>query len=125
MPPKPQFDSSQTVDLNCFIDGDEPSDIFTIEIPLSKNVAQLRSLIKQEKFLRFKHVEPSNIVLFLVSFPLDRLAEMQPPTGSTPLISAKRMSSLFSGEHNEEILHIWVKAPPGMSPQCFFGTFFM
>jgi hypothetical protein len=105
--------------LNCFVDGDQPNQTFTVEVPKIKNVSILKDLIKEKKAPHFNHVAASDLDLFLVSesFLIDDLASKQPPSNGTPLRPNKRLSSLFAGDLSEDDLHIWVKAPHGMSPR--------
>ena len=118
MPPEP--DSTQLLCLNCFVDGDLPDQTFPVEVPKTKNVGILKDLIKEKKAPDLDHVSASKLKLFLVSefFLIDDLASKQPPTNSTPLRPNKRLSSLFADDLSEDDLHIWVKAPPSMSPPC-------
>jgi hypothetical protein len=75
-------------------------------------------LIKEKKAPHLNHVAASDLDLFLVSesFLIDDLASKQPPSNGNPLRPNKRLSSLFDGDLSDDDLHIWVKAPPGMSP---------
>ena len=110
---------TELLSLNCFVDGDQPNQTFPVEVLKTKNVGILKDLIKEKKAQRLKHVDASELNLFLVSesFPIDDLASKQPPTNGTPLRPNKRLSSLFADDLSEDDLHIWVKAPPGMLPR--------
>ncbi len=114
MPP-----DTQLLCLNCFVDGDQPNQTFTVKIPKTDNVSTLRTHIKLEKAHRLENVDASDLDLFLVSesFLIDDLASRQPPSNGTSLRPNKRLSSLFAGDLLEDDLHIWVKAPLGMSPR--------
>jgi hypothetical protein len=105
--------------LNCFVDGDQPNQTFTVEVPKIKNVSILKDTIKEKKAPHFNHVAASDLDLFLVSesFLIDDLASKQPSSNGTPLRPNERLSSLFAGDLSEDDLHIWVKAPHGMSPR--------
>jgi hypothetical protein len=112
-------DSTQLLCLNCFVDGDLQDQTFPVEVLKTKNVGILKDLIKEKKAPRLDHVAASELNLFLVSesFLIDDLASKQPPTNGTPLRPNKKLSSLFADDLSEDDLHIWVKAPPGMSPR--------
>jgi hypothetical protein len=93
--------------------------MFPVEISKSKSVGILKDLIKEKNAHRLENVDAKDLDLFLVSesFLIDDLASKQPPSNGTPLRPNKRLSSLFAGDLSEDDLHIWVKAPHGMSPR--------
>jgi hypothetical protein len=125
--------STQLLYLNCFVLGDKPNETlnpnetFPIEILKTKNVGILKDLIKEKKAHRLKHVDASELEVFLVSesFLIDDLASRQPPTDGTPLRPNKRLSSLFAGDLSEDDLHVWVKAPLSTSPRYSLSNFFL
>ena len=112
--------------LNCFVEGDQPDQTFPVKIPKTENVGILKDLIKEKKSPDLDHVSASKLKVFLVSesFLIDDLASKQPPTNDTPLRPNKGLSSLFAGDFSEEDLHIWVKAPPGMSSRYSLSNLF-
>jgi len=116
MPSEPP--DTQLLCLNCFVDGDQPNQAFSVEVPKTKNVSILKDLIKEKRSHRFENVDASDLNLFLVSetFLIDDLASKQPPSNGYPLRPNKRLSSLFARDLSDDDLHIWVKAPSGMSP---------
>jgi hypothetical protein len=111
MPSEPP--DTQLLCLNCFVDGDQPNQTFTVEVPKTKNVSILKDLIKEKKAPHLDHVAASDLDLFLVSksFLIDDLASKQPPSNGSPLRPNKRLSSLFAGDLSDDDLHILVKAP--------------
>jgi hypothetical protein len=121
--PSPPPDT-QLLCLNCFVDSDLPTHTFPVEILKSKNVGILKKVIKEERSHHFENIDASDLDLFLVSesFLIDDLASKQPPSNGTPLRPNKRLSSLFAGDLSDDDLHIWVKAPPGMSPRYSLST---
>ena len=120
-----QSDSTEIISLNCFVDGDKPTHVFTIELPLSNNVTNLKARIKEKQFHRLKIVDLSDLILLRVSIAINDLAFTQPPPNAAPLLCNKRIFSLFPDEPSQDDVHIWVKPPLCMSPQCFFRTAFL
>ena len=66
---------SLSLALNCFLVGDDPNQIFTVEIPKNKNVSNLKSLIKKEKFPQFIHIVASNLKIWRVDLPIPDFLE--------------------------------------------------
>ena len=112
------LDPTQLLSLNCFLLGDEPDRMFSVEIPKDKNVSILKKLIKEEKAPHFDHVDASDLDIWMVDLDLDELGagpvhvnldayqKLSPPR--------KKLSSLFNVDIDDERLHIIAKTP-GMS----------
>ena len=62
---------SLSLALNCFLLGDDPDRIFTVEIPKNENVSILKDLIREKNPSSLGNVDVKNIDLWQVSFPID------------------------------------------------------
>ena len=58
---------SRTLELNCWVFGDDLNSVFEVEIQDSKKVSTLRKFIKAEKSNTFQHVEADTIDLWKVT----------------------------------------------------------
>ncbi|SRR6266487_1695840 len=107
--------SSQTLELNCLVLGDDFTQVFTVEILESKNVSALKKAIKDEKKPFFDHVPADSLILWRVSIPVD--SEFQDKISelilddTNSLSAVDRLSKLFSDVPQDGHLHIVVRAP--------------
>jgi hypothetical protein len=70
---------SNILKLNCWVLGDDPCHIFSVEIAVSKTVSTLKKAIKDEKKHTFDGIDPdlldlwkvSNRVLLVDKVPID------------------------------------------------------
>jgi hypothetical protein len=58
-----------SLSLNCFVLGDDPDRMFTVEIAKTKNVSILKDLIKEKKASQLKDVDASDLNLWKVDLP--------------------------------------------------------
>ena len=58
--------------LNCLLLNDDSAQVFTVEIPASKNVSILKKMTKEEKARHLNHLAASDLVLWKVRVPTDR-----------------------------------------------------
>ena len=93
--PVPVLDPTQLLSLNCFLLGDHPDRMFTVEILNNKNVSILKKLIKEENPMSLDNVDVENIDLWRVSFPIDDLPSKNPTTVGPKLRSEKLLSDTF------------------------------
>ena len=100
------LDSTQLLSLNCFVLGDDPDRMFTVEIPKTKNVSILKKLIKDEKAAHLEQIDASDLDLWQVSFPIDNLHSKKPPTVGPKLRSNKLLSHAFTSELDIHINYI-------------------
>ena len=56
--------SNNILSLNCIIPGDNFEDIFTLEISEDKLVNQLKPMIRKWWPNRFRHIDPSKLILY-------------------------------------------------------------
>ena len=100
---------SQLLSLNCFLLGDDPDRMFTVEIAKTKNVSILKSLIKKEKAPHLDHVAASDLDLWKADFPIDDF-----PTNLTngpKLGSGELLSDAFPSELDIRYIHVTVYVP--------------
>ena len=107
--------SSQTLELNCLVVGDDSSRIFSTKIASSESVFTLKKAIKDEKKPFFDHVPADSLILWRVSIPVD--SEFQDKISelilddTNSLSAVDRLSKLFSDVPQDGHLHIVVRAP--------------
>ena len=58
--------SESTISLNCYVLRDHSGNVFTVEIPRTKNVAILKDMIKEKKAHLLAHVDATDLDLFQV-----------------------------------------------------------
>jgi hypothetical protein len=100
------LDPIQLLSLNCFLLGDDPDRMFTVEIPKNKNVSILKKLIKEENPSSLDNIDVKNIDLWEVSFPIDDLFFKNPTTVGPKLRSEKLLSDTFRKELDTNRIHI-------------------
>ncbi|KAK2463747.1 hypothetical protein APHAL10511_004240 [Amanita phalloides] len=100
---------NQTHLLNCLLAGDKEDQVFNVKILKTDNVSILGDLIKEKKKHHFGHLDATDLELWNVSFPIDRLASEEPPAKGPKLRPTSKVSSLAA--LSEEHVHILVKAP--------------
>jgi hypothetical protein len=106
-----------TLQLNCWVLGDDVSKVFPIEIPSTKSVGILQKAIKNEKKPELDHLAASSLTLWKVSIPVNPhlrqyLAHLN-LTDETSLLSVDDLDDVFSDEPHRKHLHIVVKPPDG------------
>jgi hypothetical protein len=55
------------LNLNCWVHGDEPQNVFTVKIPKTDNVSTLKDAIKEKKKPLFDHIPADSLELWKVS----------------------------------------------------------
>jgi Crinkler effector protein N-terminal domain len=99
--------------FNCWVLGEDPSHIFTIEIEHTKTASVLRKAIKDEKKITFQHVDADALVLRKVYLPIDNhLKENVENAVYESLSPVDELSDIFPDPLAKKHLHIVVKAPP-------------
>ena len=56
--------------LNCYLLGDDPYQIFSVEIEETKTVGILKSLIKEKNAPQFNHIVASKLKIWRVDLPV-------------------------------------------------------
>ncbi|KAI5992722.1 hypothetical protein EDD15DRAFT_2368000 [Pisolithus albus] len=107
-----------TLDLNCFILGDDPSKIFDVKIPRTESVSALKNLIKKTLSPKLNHVAIADLTVWKVSLPADAITQelTAADVPGQPLCSVTRMSSIFNEAPVDEYVHILVQVPPVNQP---------
>ena len=103
--------SLDTFDLNCFI-IDGPADagsVFTIIIPKSSNICDLKVLIKERKSL--VNLRYDDMEIRKTSFPIVDLETKEPKALGPSLGPFKLLSELFPAGPNANQLHILLRLP--------------
>lgn len=93
--------------------GESRSHIFTIKIVNTENVSALKDAIKEKKQLAFKHADANTLVLWKVSFPIDKSLDgnLTNFVDEESLSPIHGLSKVFSNMPKKEYLHIVVKGP--------------
>jgi hypothetical protein len=108
--------SAPDLEINCFVQGDDPRNVSTVVIPKTKNVSALRQAIRKEKEHAFKGFDADTLVLWKVSIPSDSLVEQDPRIidldENQSLVPMNRLSKVFSDAPEKDHIHIVVRAPP-------------
>jgi len=60
------YSSEPTFSLNCFVLGDDPENVFPVDIQTTSKIGILKDLIKQKKSPRLNHVVASDLEVFQV-----------------------------------------------------------
>jgi len=107
---------SSALSLFCYILGDDPTNIFCVDIEPSKTVSHLRDAIKAKTSHAFKEVDAKTLKLWKVSIAVDSSFKERIETSNfvdeDSLQPATRLSKLFSDSPlPEEHVHIVVKLP--------------
>jgi Crinkler effector protein N-terminal domain len=108
--------SSRTLELNCLVLGDDPSNVFTLKISDTESVAALKQEILKEKPKTFKDVKADTLVIWKVSIPDDdnfqkMLDEFEPVEGLALQRPQTCLSSVFLNLPEDEHLHILIQRP--------------
>ncbi|KAH9167869.1 hypothetical protein EDB89DRAFT_1649638 [Lactarius sanguifluus] len=94
--------------------------VFSVQIPGNGNVMTLRRAIKAEKNNTFRNVDANTLQLWNVCIPIDELSEEKINglwlESRTPLRPVNRLSGVFSGNFEDDHLHIVVR------PEGFIQT---
>lgn len=59
-----------SLSLNCFVLGDDPDQMFTVEIAKTKSISFLKDLIEEKKASQLKDVDASDLNLWKVDLPI-------------------------------------------------------
>jgi hypothetical protein len=101
--------------LNCWLDGDDVSQVFPIKIPGTESVGSLKDAIKAKKKPVLDHIAADSLLLWKVSIPDDaNLKESLDNLNGTFLsTSTAPVSFVFSDAPRSGYLHIVAKKPDG------------
>ena len=115
--------SEPTLDINCFVLGGDPLQVFAVEIPKTENVSILKDLIKEALSPHLNHVAASELTVWKVSLPVDTITPelTVDDVEARELHPVKKISSIFSEALVDEHVHILVQAPTGALHKRFSG----
>ena len=105
------------LELNCLVQGDDLSHLFTVKIGKSENVSTLKDMIKEKKTHAFRNIDADSLVLWKVSMPTDGLDTQDPGIvdldDHQALLPMDALSEVFSNDEPlRKYLHIVVRSPP-------------
>ncbi|KAG1849202.1 hypothetical protein F4604DRAFT_95669 [Suillus subluteus] len=102
--------------LNCFVLGDNPNCIFSVEIVGTETVYDLREAIKEEKKNAFRDVAADTLQLWKVDFPVDDTLERNlyglELDHKKQLLPLDTMLEVFDSPPHSEHLHIVIQPLP-------------
>ena len=102
--------------INCFLLGDDSSNVFRVKIPRTENVRILRDLIKEKQSRRLNHVEASELTVWKVSLPVDAISPeltVDDVQELQELHFVKKISLIFGEALVDEHVHILVQVRTG------------
>jgi hypothetical protein len=106
---------SRTINVHCWIHGEDSDQIFIVKIAATKTVAALKKAIKDEKQHAFQEIDANTLVLRRVSIQIDEnlernLDKLDPGDGGQ-LSSGQKLSSVFSDQPTDDCLDIVIRSP--------------
>ena len=117
---------SRTLELNCLVNGDDPSHVFTVKIGNDESVSTLKEEIWKKKKPAFDHVPADTLVIWKVSIPidddLDPLDTLNLSEEQKLRRPATRLLKVFPHPLEEELIHIIVQSPPAGTCSLFWHS---
>jgi Crinkler effector protein N-terminal domain len=106
-----------TLQLNCWVFGDDITQVFPIKIVNTESVGTLKEAIKDKKQPVLDHVTADSLTLWKVSVPANRRLQQAlssvPLTDETSLSAVDDLFEVFSDAPCHKHLHIVVKLRVG------------
>ena len=103
---------STTINLHCWLHGDDSGRIFPVEIAATKTVGALKDEIKDKMRPAFDHIPDKALVLWKVSIPVNKsfqdLDKLDFDEGNS-LLPTEVLEDVFLGTLPQNHLHIVVK----------------
>lgn len=119
-PVPPDLLSLPILELNCFVQGDDASQVFPVKIANNKLVSALKEAIKDKKKPALDHVDADSLKLWKVSIPVNdgfkenvSNIELRDKEALSPV---QELSDIFSGVPTRKHVHIIVHAP--LASEC-------
>jgi hypothetical protein len=113
--PPPSLPAVPIFELNCFLHGDDPHNVFPVKIARTESVGTLKKAIKEEKKVKFEHIDADALRLQGVSIPVDDgfkenvgKVELRDEEMLSPV---DRLSTIFAVQPEDKHLHIIVHSP--------------
>ncbi|KAG2337821.1 hypothetical protein BDR05DRAFT_847867, partial [Suillus weaverae] len=105
--------------LNCIVLGNDPSDIFPVNIAQTQTVGDLKKVIKEESKQQFNRIDAKSLKLWKVDLPVDEMIEHDLSSlildAKKILSPVKKLQKVFSEIPEDEHLHIVIQCPPTVS----------
>ncbi|KAF9536435.1 hypothetical protein EC957_010987 [Mortierella hygrophila] len=103
--------------LFCLVDGEATSKAFSVKVPSSDTVDDLKELIKDKKPVDFEHVDANNLTLWHVAHPVIAANKHQPVLlntidSPTELDPTDDIADVFAEIPPKKTIHILVQRPP-------------
>ncbi|KAF9922108.1 hypothetical protein BGZ67_010720, partial [Mortierella alpina] len=103
--------------LFCLVDGEATSNAFSVKVPLSDTVDDLKEVIKNKKPVDFEHVDANNLTLWRVAHPVIAANKHQPVLlnaidSHTELDPTDDICDVFEQQPPKKTIHIIVQRPP-------------
>lgn len=108
--------STRLLSLHCYILGDDPENIFSVDIPDTESVDALKKQMKEQGFNHLKHVDTWDLDLWNVCIPIDDLSYRDPPTDGPKLNPEKPLAEIFSSKLDTSCIHVVVRVPSQGQP---------
>jgi hypothetical protein len=112
---------TDNITLSCLIYNDPIDQSFSIEIPQTSTVCNLKKLIKENRKHTFRDVDGDKLMLWKVDIPDDNEAIIKQLIfedmifGSTELlIGTRTIAEYFAVQPNKHCIHVIIKGPPGI-----------
>ncbi|EGO25017.1 hypothetical protein SERLADRAFT_438622, partial [Serpula lacrymans var. lacrymans S7.9] len=109
--------------LCCWVRGDRSSVVFYVKVSSSETVYDLKTVIKNERFVTFRDVEATNLELYKVSFPYEGgdslegvLSNLTSPSLENPLEAGQQLSDVFTQPPARNQLHLIIDV---LSVECW------
>ncbi|KAF9970267.1 hypothetical protein BGZ73_007066 [Actinomortierella ambigua] len=116
--------NSDTLTLLCLVDGETAFKAFSVKVPLTDNVGDLKNLIMARKIEDSKHIDTSNIRLWHVAHPaiatrsnchycnVNTPVHLRDIESKTELDSTDNIADVFTEVPPKETIHIIVQRLP-------------
>ncbi|KAG9062573.1 hypothetical protein KI688_005488 [Linnemannia hyalina] len=119
-------DNFQNLTLFCLVDGEATSNAFSVKVPSSGTVDDLKDVIKTKKAPRFDDVAADELTLWHVEHPVIAANKHQPVLlnaidSATELDPTDDIVDVFAETPPKKTIHILVQRPPSFVPSPAIG----
>ncbi|KAF9992288.1 hypothetical protein BGZ65_012429, partial [Modicella reniformis] len=101
--------------LFCLVDGESPSNAFSVKVTLTDTIHDLKEFIKAKKTPEFDDFAADKLTLWRVSIPVLRRQNepivLHSVQAKKELLPTDDISDIFRGEPPKKTIHIIVKRP--------------
>ncbi|KAI9440407.1 hypothetical protein H4582DRAFT_2074199 [Lactarius indigo] len=117
---------STSIAPNCLALGEDPKRIFSVQVPGTETVSDLRRAIKNKKKNTFCHIDANTFDLWEVSIPVDELLEAFGAQEKTPLLAVEsviqtnepprlKLNCLVLGEDRSNVFSVKIPGTENVS----------